>query len=297
LHHFTNPLWFVIQGGWEDRKCVDYFLRFVSKVVEALAEKVNYWVTINEPMVYVYQAYILGVWPPQEKSFSKAKIARDNLVKAHIRAYELIHRTYRGKKLPRPLVSIAKNVQHFQPCRPSLKNKIASYARDKSFNFGFVEILARNKSLDFIGLNYYTRSLVDVRKWALKNLLLDNCSHSALKKNSLGWDIFPEGLFNLLLRFRKYNLPLFILENGICTEDDNQRWSFICEHLKEIHRAMQQGAKVMGYIYWSLLDNFEWDKGFGHRFGLVEVDYRNYKRAVRESARKFSLVSKTGALE
>lgn len=298
LHHFTNPLWFVKLGGWQNKKSSVYFLRYVDRVVKAVGQKVNYWVTINEPMVYVYHAYVLGAWPPQEESFFKGKLVEDNLILSHLKAYQFIHEIYKEKNLFRPYVSIAQNLQAFVPCKATLKNKFASYLRGKIFNFTFIEQLSRHKSLDFIGINYYTRSLVDVERWYPRNLALDICkrNHSTLKKNSLGWDIYPEGIYGLLLRLKRYRLPVFILENGICTDDDNARWDFICQHLNYIHMAMQEGVKVLGYIYWSLIDNFEWDKGFSPRFGLIEVDYNTYKRTVRESAKKFSLVCKTNML-
>lgn len=299
LHHFTNPLWFARRGGWLNIKARDYFLRYCAKIVEALADKVNYWLTLNEPLVYVYHAYILGLWPPQEKSFVKAKAVMENLLVSHIQAYRLIHSIYGKKNLKPCLVSIAKNLQAFEPCILNLKNKLAVYLRNRFFNFGFIERLNRKKCLDFIGVNYYNRGLVDVRSWRLRNLLLDSCRDNCrpLPRNSLGWDIYPEGLYNSLLKLKKYNLPVLITENGICTLDDNLRWDFIRQHLKNIHSAMEKGVKVLGYIYWSLIDNFEWDKGFSPRFGLIEVDYNTYKRAIRESAEKFSLVCKTGKLD
>lgn len=299
LHHFTNPLWFVSKGGWQIKETADYFLRYVEKVTDVLCNKVNFWITINEPMVYVYHSFVLGIWPPQQKSFLKAKKVRDNLAIAHIKAYRIIHDIYKKRNLSPPLVSIAQNMQAFVPCSPSLKNKFATYLRERFFNSEFIERLLSTKTLDFVGINYYTRSLVDVERWGFRNLALDVChkNHHPLKKNSLGWDIYPEGLYKLLLRFKKYNLPIFITENGICTEDDNLRWEFIVEHLKNIYLVMKEGTQVLGYIYWSLLDNFEWDKGFSPRFGLIAVDYLNFKRTIRESAKKFSLVCKTGRLD
>lgn len=298
LHHFTNPLWFARLGGWQNKSADKYFARYVEKTTGVLCDNVRFWVTINEPMVYVYHSYILGLWPPQEKSFLKAKLVTDNLVSAHIKAYKLIHRIYKNKGFPSPFVSIASNLQAFQPCSATLKNKFATYLRNRSFNLEMINRLIRYHTLDFIGINYYTRSLVDVESWHIRNLLLDVCkkNHSTLKKNSLGWDIYPEGLYNLLLRFKRYNLPLFILENGICTEDDTLRWDFIYCHLENLYLAIEQGVKILGYIYWSLIDNFEWHNGFGPRFGLIEVDYNTYKRTIRESARKFSEVCKTGIL-
>jgi len=299
LHHFTNPLWFAKLGGWLNKNAPRYFLRYVENIAQALGDKVNYWVTINEPMVYVYHAYILGAWPPQKRSFFKAKKVTHNLATAHIRAYKLIRSIYQRRNLAFPSVSIAQNLQAFISCSPTLKNKLSVFLKDKSFNFEFLERLVRYRALDFIGVNYYTRSLVDVEGWGMKNLLLDTCkkNHSVLTKNSMGWDIYPEGLYHLLLKLKKYRLPMFILENGICTEDDNARWDFIAAHLKHMHRAMTEGAKILGYIYWSLLDNYEWDKGFGPHFGLIEVDCNSYKRTVRESAKKFSVVCKMGRLD
>ena len=299
LHHFTNPLWFANLGGWSNKEAPRYFLRYVGIIVDALCDKVRFWVTINEPMVYVYYSYILGAWPPQEKSFSKAKTVTDNLIISHTQAHRLIHAVYKEKGLPAPSVSIANNVQPFEACRDNLRNKFAVYLRDRLFNFKLIKRLISYKSLDFIGINYYTRSLVDAESWNFKNLLLDVCksNHSQLKKNSLGWDIYPQGLYGLLLRLKKFNLPLFILENGICTEDDSLRWDFIYEHLRNISLAMEEGVNLLGYLYWSLIDNYEWDKGFSPRFGLIEVDYNTYKRSVRESAKKFSQVCKSGILE
>ncbi len=298
LHHFTNPIWFAKLGGWESGKSPDYFLAYVEKIVDALCDKVKYWVTINEPLVYVYHSYILGTWPPQKKSLFAAKKVENNLLSSHIKAYRLIHGIYKKGNLLCPAVSVAKNMQVFMPCDNSLKNKVAVYLRNKYFNHEFIRKSARAGALDFIGVNYYTRGLVEVEKWGLKNLLLDNCKkgHANLKKNTMGWEIYPQGLYELLLSLKRYNLPVFILENGICTEDDNFRWEFIRQHLESLHRAIREGVRVLGYLYWSLLDNFEWDKGFVQRFGLIGIDYSTYQRTIRESAKKFSLVCKTGKL-
>jgi len=127
---------------------------------------------------------------------------------------------------------------------------------------------------------------------------LDSCpyNHQPLPKNSLGWDIYPLGLYKLLTILKRYNLPILITENGICTEDDGLRWDYIREHLEELYKAIDEGVEVLGYIYWSLIDNFEWDKGFGPRFGLVHIDYQNQKRTIKPSARKLAEIAKNGAI-
>ena len=153
--------------------------------------------------------------------------------------------------------------------------------------------------MDFIGFNYYSRQLIDVTSWWPGNLVMETCQkkHFPVPKNSLGWDIYPEGIYQILLKLKRYNLPVIITENGICTSDDNLRWEFLREHLKNVHLAMEQGVDVQGYLHWSLMDNFECDKGFGPRFGLIDINYNTYKRTVRESAKKFSQVCQTGVLE
>ena len=299
LHHFTNPDWFSSSGGWENPRAIEYFLEYTRKVVSALGNKVKYWVTINEPMVYVYYSYITGDWPPQVKSSLRAAKVIGNLTRAHIRCYRMIHSFYQENKFGQPMVSIAHNMIAFTACRESLRNKLAVRLRSGLFNFRLLEKLSREKTLDFIGLNYYTRHLIDTQNWSLNELLTSTCGqgHDRLAKNSLGWEIYPEGLYELLSSLKKYQLPVFILENGICTEDDSLRWGFIREHLKQLRKAMLEGADVIGYLYWSLMDNFEWDKGFSPRFGLCAVDSSDFKRSPRESAGKFAQVARTGILE
>ena len=100
----------------------------------------------------------------------------------------------------------------------------------------------------------------------------------------MGWEIYPEGLYQVLRRSRRWGIPIFVTENGICAQDDEQRERFIRDHVDAVLRAKREGVPIMGYLYWSLLDNFEWAHGFGPRFGIVEVDYKNQQRKIRPSA-------------
>ncbi len=299
LHHFTNPIWFSTSEGWEKRNSVDRFLRYCDVVVRALAKHVHFWITINEPTIVASHAYLFGAWPPQAKSYRRAKTVLDNFARAHVASYRRIHAIYKELDCSTPAVSISHHIAAIVPCTSALRDRLASFLRDKWYNFDLLDDLARQNTLDFIGLNYYSRHLVHLKKWGIGNLVWDVCQekHFPLKKNSLGWDIYPEGLYQVLLKLKKYKVPVMVTENGICTSDDKQRWDYLREHLKSVHRAMQEGVPVTGYLYWSLMDNFEWDKGFGPRFGLIEVDYADGKRTIRESARKFAQVCQTGVLE
>ena len=299
LHHFTNPVWLADLGGWADKRVVSYFLRFSNRVVRVLAPHVCYWITINEPTIYTSHAYLFGVWPPQERSLLRMRRAGSHMLKAHIKTYHLIRKIYKDLSLSKPLISIAQHMMALVPCTPTLKNRFAAWLRHKVFNEEYLDMLCRHKSLDFIGVNYYSRQLVDIEKWGIRHLFADVCknNHHPVPKNALGWDIYPEGLHDLLLKLKKYRLPVMVTENGICTSEDGMRWEYISSHLRSIHGAMEQGVPVTGYLYWSLLDNFEWDKGFGPRFGLVDMNYATQQRTVRESAVKFSRVCQTGILE
>ena len=123
--------------------------------------------------------------------------------------------------------------------------------RDHWYNFEFLDRVMRPKALDFIGINYYSRNLVDVSNWWIGNLFAETCQkgHHPVPRNSLGWDIYPEGLAQVLLSLKKYNLPVIVAENGICTNEDQERWEYIQSHLKNVHLAMEQGVNVVGYLY------------------------------------------------
>ena len=302
LHHFTNPLWFAKKGGWVQRRSIKYFLRYCDFVTRALAKHVHFWITINEPTIYISHAYLFGAWPPQEKSVLKATAVSEHLARAHVKAYRLIHRNYRRLSLYEPAVSIAQNVMAFVPSKRDLKNRFTAFLRDKLYNLGFLERVMkhnvlRRKPMDFIGVNYYSRQVVELKRLQFHHLALGTSArNNRIKKNSLGWDIYPKGLCEVLLELKKYRLPVMVTENGICTPDDRQRWKFIQDHLQSIHGAMKKGVNVTGYLYWSLMDNFEWDKGFGPRFGLIHIDYKTHKRTIRPSAVKFSRICKTGVL-
>ncbi|MCG8432170.1 MAG: glycoside hydrolase family 1 protein [Candidatus Omnitrophica bacterium] len=299
LHHFTTPLWLSRRGGWAHERAPELFTRFTAKAVGHLGERVRFWVTINEPLVYSYYAYAAGIWPPGERSFARAQHVTAQFIRAHTAAYRLIHRLYRKRGWQRPMVTIAKNLQPFYPCRRTIRNRLACALRDDRFNWRVLRHLVRARSLDIIGVNYYTRGVVDTRSWRWSSLLTGGCErdHHDLPQNTLGWDIYPEGLYEVLCAAGRFGLPLFIMENGICTEDDLQRWDFIRRHLLSIARARQRGVEVIGYLYWSLLDNFEWAEGFGPRFGLIEVDYATQERRIRESALRFGEVCASGTVK
>ncbi len=305
LHHFTNPTWFANKGGWLNERTTHYFVRYVKRCVQAFGKYVRFWVTINEPLVYLYHGFYAGLWPPGLQSYASSMRVFRNQLMSHLEAYRAIHHHYEHEEKSQVWVSLAMHMSHFTPCNPaSIKDRWAVFLRNWFFNELFVssaisgflffpgifsEFLPTRGTLDYIGLNYYTRDFIKFQGPVGKNGIGDSCDkghHQAEtgELNMMGWEVHPEGLYHILKNLKKYNLPIMILENGIATLDDNQRSRFIQNHLSEVGRAKREGVPVEGYFYWSLLDNYEWAHGFGPRFGIVEVDYKTQQRKIRESA-------------
>lgn len=271
LHHFTNPVWFARAGGWEAGGAARAFARYVRVVAERLGDLVDYWVTINEPMVYAVESYRKGTWPPQSKNFLSLWRVIDNLASAHRQAYRVIHRQFPGAK-----VGLAQSVVAFKPNNPhSLFDALAVDVCDWWYNHRFIRRTAGTH--DFIGLNYYFSAVRPAPAPA-------EALAKAGPTTDLNWPIDPDGLTQALLDFKQYQLPIYITENGLADAADSRRADFIRSHLRAIEVAQTQGADVRGYFHWSLLDNFEWAEGFTPRFGLVKINYDTLERTPRPSA-------------
>ncbi len=316
LHHFTNPVWFSKLGGWKSDECIYHFERFANKMATTFKDQVRFWLTINEPLVYIYLGYIIGEWPPGERSPRSALKVFRNFLLAHQRAYQVIHEVYAKQAKMKPMVSFAQHIAYHTPCSPwSLRDRFSTFMRHIFFTrlpfealmrgylfFPglFCEKLPLKKSLDFIGINYYTREFVHFDKLKFPEIFGDVCSlihhRDIAKRDDMGWESYPEGLYRTLHEVKRFHLPIMITENGTCPSDDKDRWDFIRLHLALVKKAIDEGVNVMGYLYWSLLDNFEWARGFGPRFGLVEVDYATQERKIRESAKKYGEVCLTNSL-
>ncbi len=264
LYHWTLPIWLAQKGGWLNPKAPYYFDRFVKLVSENLFAPVKFWITINEPNVYASNCYLKGVWPPQGKSLLKYFKVLNHLARAHQLAYQSLHSIDLGCR-----VGIAKNNIYFE-------GNLLKYPADFFWNKYFLNKIA--DSQDFIGLNYYFHCRI-------KGLKFNQNRNQEV--SDLGWEIYPAGIYYALQGIKQYGRPIYILENGLADADDQKRERFIKDHLHWIDIAIKEGIDVRGYFYWSLLDNFEWDKGFWPRFGLAKVNYKNFQRIIRPSAQVF----------
>ncbi len=275
LWHFTLPLWVAKQGGWENGKTTKYFERFVKKIVPEIADNVDLWVTINEPAVYIYETYIAREWPNAKKSLVGQIKTFWNLTSAHKKVYKFLHQSFPAGKP----VGIAQNVISFEPYhKHSIIEQLAVILNDTLANHLFY--FFTKGTHDFLGINYYFHSRFRHEGLVPETVGSQPQTHDV---SDLGWEIYPEGIFDVLTDLSD-DIPIYITECGIATTNDDRRNRFLIAYLQEVNRAIKSGVNVRGFFYWSLLDNFEWQRGFDPRFGLVEVDYLTFERRIRPSA-------------
>jgi beta-glucosidase len=257
LYHWTLPVWFVEKGGWLNEDAPKYFERFVGKIISEYKNLVRFWITLNEPNVYVSHCYLRGNWPPFIKDICKSKKVSKQLIEAHKLAYEKIHALSANAS-----VGVAENNIWY--------HGIAKLFLRHHWNHWFLSKI-RNYQ-DFVGINYYF-------------------GYSFLKKG-----IASKGIYYVLKDLKKYQKPIYITENGLADAKDEKQERFIVEHLKWIYKAIEQKIDVRGYFYWSLFDNFEWDKGFGPRFGLIKIDYKTLQRIPRPSSKIYAEICKNNGI-
>ena len=315
LHHYTNPTWLAKHGGWAKPKVVDAFARYTRWVVKALGDRVRYWLTINEPMVYAVMHYLDGVGPPGMRHAGFGFRVMEHLVRAHAQSYHIIHDSAPAGR--QPMVSIAMHLQPFTPCRPGwVGDRWISHLTEQTYNFRFPEALMTGlwklpaqravripeaaNTLDYLGVNYYSRIFMRLGYSGWTQWWGQRCDTShhpeVVERNMMGWDVYPPGIAQIIEWMRPYQRPIMVTENGICAAEDPQRERFIVRHLQQVARSMQQGAPIIGYFYWSLLDNFEWAHGYGPRFGLIEVDYATQARRIRPSAERLAQICRSNRI-
>ena len=310
LYHWDLPVWVYKKGGWLNEETAELFRFYTSAVVEKLSDRVQWWMPLNEPQIFIVLGHLLGTHAPFKKQLFKApELTKNVLLAFHAAAEEI-----RAHAKKRPKVGIAMATGCYIPKDDS--EEAFNEAYEKSFNymngrlmnawwadplilgkkvkqFGVFQLKDEDVSrvhtkLDFIGLNVY-QPYPD-KGWAnkkAKDLPEDRVT-------MLGWPIDGRCLSYSLRFFRKrYQLPLMVSENGMADEmtpsrdsrvHDVKRIRFMDEYIGEMKKAMDEGVPVLGYQYWSLLDNFEWAEGYVPRFGLIYVDYNTLTRTLKDSA-------------
>ncbi len=322
LNHFSLPLWIhdpikvrrlgvenVKENGWYSEDTVVEFAKFAAFCAKHFDDLVDSWVTMNEPQVVSSLGYVLvgAGFPPSYPSFEAYVKASVNLAQAHARAYDSI------KALSSKDVGI---IYSFSPAY-SADGKSGEHVEIANYqhNFWFVDMITfgeignlfeglaeaerddmKNK-LDFLGVNYYTRTVVDKGGplgWRVVEGYGYGCEPYSTSKagypvSQVGWEVYPRGLYDVIkMLHERYKLDMIVTENGIADPKDMLRPYYLISHVSEVERALSEGYPILGYFHWSFMDNYEWAKGFDKRFGLVEVDFKTKERRPRPSAYVYS---------
>lgn len=307
LYHWDLPSALQDKGGWMNRDIAGWFADYATLVANKFGDRLTAIATINEPWCVAWLSHYLGVHAPGYRDVRAAAHAMHHVLLAHGTAIDAM-RAAGAENL-----GIVLNLEKAEPASPSAEDQLAFEYGDAIFNGWYLggvlkgrypEILTRvlepylpanyqrdmeivSRPLDWLGINYYTRGLY--KHDASRPLFPITQIKGDRARNDLGWEIYPEGLTDLLVRVsRDYTrLPVYVTENGMSETDDARRVAFYDDHLKAVANAQAQGADVRGFFAWSLLDNYEWAEGYTSRFGIVDVDYETQKRTPKGSYRAF----------
>jgi beta-glucosidase len=276
LWHWTAPKWFANKGGFLKRGNIKYFERFVEVVTKAFGNDFTYVTILNEPLVYASLSYKEGKWPPQNENVFKSIKVVFNLITAHKKAAKVLLKFRQDYK-----IGIAHNCPDFYSGDGKLTTRLNIKFLKFINNFYFLD--RTKKYLDFIGINYYFAE----RHFGFGFHGTNPDKH----RNDLGWSMEPARISNVVNDiWCRYKLPVMITENGVADSTDKYRKWWIGETLKELIKLKKKGVGLIGYIHWSLLDNFEWAEGHWPKFGLIAVDRKTGARRVRPSAKWFASI-------
>lgn len=321
LYHWDLPAALDDRGGWLNPDAPKWFGEYAALVFRKLDDRVKLWATVNEPWVVADGGYLQGALAPGHRSLFEAPIVSHHLLCAHGVAV----RAYRGEGRHRIGLVVNLEPKHHASAAPgdiAAAQRADAYMNrqylDPVFSGRYPQELAEifaaawpqwpqadfkliGEPIDFLGVNYYTRSVVrsDADAWPVRASALRQLRATYTET---GWEVYPQGLLETLLwvKGRYGALPIYVTENGAAFYDpprvagdqleDPLRVAYLCEHLRAVRAALEQGVDVRGYFVWSLLDNFEWALGYSKRFGIVHVDFETQRRVPKASARFYSRV-------
>lgn len=308
LNHWDLPDALQQHGGWAHRDTVHRFVEYARGMSKRLGDRVTSITTHNEPWVMATLGHESGIFAPGIKDRATAMQVTHHLLLSHGLALQALRADGVRSKL-----GIVLNLSPMHPASAAPEDiekttledgRLLRWYMDPLFTGAYpadvVDFLGQDAPaiaagdmkaisvpMDFLGVNYYSRSVVSAAgTWDVKN--------SGLALTDMGWEVYPEGLTELLVRMdRDYNVPpLYVTENGGAFKDrfedgrvhDTERTDYIARHIAAMAEAMNQGVRMEGYMVWSLMDNFEWASGYEKRFGIVHVDYQTQARTLKDSA-------------
>jgi beta-glucosidase len=327
LFHYDLPLPLQEKGGWPERETALRFGEYAGVVGKAYGDRIQYWITHNEPSVTAFLGYYLGIHAPGIQDMTACMRSIHYLLLSHGLAVKELRRFSR----PDAKIGAAINLSPVMPATESVSDHQAAKRYDALLNRIILDPLFHGRypveiatiiqtsvngdiaedlkvitePTDYLGINYYSRTVVQNDPGI--PLLEASQVHPTGKEYSMMWEIYPEGLYDLLIRVHKDYTPAHILitENGVPVPEDidfdgrdrdERRIRYLRDHIFQVNRAMRAGVPVEGYFVWSLLDNFEWALGYRQRFGLIHVDFETQQRTIKDSGLWFSDIARTNRI-
>ena len=281
FHHFTTPQWLAAQGGWESPSTADRFAEFAGRAAQRLNGLMSSACTINEPNVVSFVGYGLGFFPPgKQLPMGEVEAINDTFVRAHRNAVDAIRTNAPGTPVG---LTVSTSEWVAVDGGEARVNEERRVSEDMFFDATVGD--------DFLGIQTYSRQRIGPKG--------NVGAEAGVETLVMGYEYWPQALEATLRRAWEYTggrIPLLVTENGIGTDDDEQRIRFVGAALEGVLRAISDGIDVRGYTYWSLLDNFEWSFGYRPRFGLTGVDRSTFTRTLKPSAHWLARVMKANAL-
>jgi len=280
FHHFTAPRWFAARGGWLHADAIDSFARFCERAARELAPVIDRACTINEPNIVAVMGHLLGMFPPGHTDLDEARRVSDALCAAHRKSVDAIRSA--TDDVP---VGLTLSMTEYQAVDggEAMLEQTRALMEDR-----FLDATAGD---DFVGVQCYSRMRLGPR-----GPLGPEEGVIALP---MGYEYWPQALGATIRRAWDYTghaIPIVVTENGIGTEDDALRVSYIETALASVLDCLDDDIDVRGYTYWSLLDNFEWAFGYVPKFGLVACDRTTFERRPKPSAARYRDIVTANAL-
>ncbi|HEX6792010.1 MAG TPA: GH1 family beta-glucosidase [Candidatus Krumholzibacteria bacterium] len=333
LYHWDLPQALEDKGGWRSRDTIDAFVEYTHAVTSRLGDRVRHWITHNEPWCIAHLGHEEGEHAPGHRDPVEAVRVAHHLLVSHGRAVDVIRRNSRGAE-----AGIVLNLCPAYPATPRAADGDAARWFDGFFNRWYLDPIFHGRypvdamedrvtrghvssvepkfilpgdmeaiaaPLDFLGINYYSRALMRTNRSGHPEQIDAVPAHELTE---MGWEVFPQGLYDLLLRVTRDYAPakIYITENGAAFPDpleangvveDPRRVDYLRAHLAAAQRAVDDGVPLHGYFLWSLMDNFEWAHGYTKRFGVYRVDYETQRRIPKRSAHWYRDVARKNMLD
>ena len=279
FHHFTTPRWLAERGGWEAADAPERFAHFVERATRHLGDLIGRACTINEPNVVAALGYSVGIYPPG----LKVELGRHLEVnQAMVRAHRLAVEAMRSGPGAFPVgLTLSMEEMVAAPGGEEVRD-----AAEKIIEDTFLEAIEGD---DFIGVQCYERRVFGPQG--------ELPPEPGARLTQLGFEFWPQVVEHTVRRAaRVTGIPVVVTENGVATLDDAERVEFLSEALRGLHRCIADGIDVRGYFVWSLLDSYEWHRGYHSNLGLFSVDRRNFERRAKPSASWYASVARSNTL-